>query len=189
MLGRYQVDNACLALAAVECLRGASVVVDEAAVRQGLAQARWEGRLERVARRPDMYLDGAHNPASAKKLATAIRDLKSSYRRLVLIIGILGDKDYAGIIAELAPLAGHVVATKPRYARAMDVHELASAIQASGRTVECADTVEEAIARARAVAAADDLILITGSLYVVGDARAFLCPDGDGSDALSGLKG
>ncbi len=189
MLGRHQVDNACLALASIECLRGSSIVVDEAAVRRGLEQARWEGRLERVARRPDLYLDGAHNPASAQKLATAVRDLKSSYRRLVLVIGILGDKDYAGIMAELAPLAEHVVVTKPRYARAMDVGELASAMRALRSSVDCADTVEEAIARARDVAAADDLILVTGSLYVVGDARAFLCADRDGSDALSGLKG
>nr|MDA8422316.1 bifunctional folylpolyglutamate synthase/dihydrofolate synthase [Nitrospiraceae bacterium] len=105
LLGRYQVDNACCALAAVECLRGSGIVVDEPALRQGLAQARWEGRLERVAQRPDIYLDGAHNPASARKLAEAVRDLKKYYSRLVLVIGILGDKDYHGILSELISLA------------------------------------------------------------------------------------
>jgi dihydrofolate synthase/folylpolyglutamate synthase len=189
MLGRYQVDNACLALAGVECLRGAGFVVDEPALRRGLENARWEGRLERVSERPDIFLDGAHNPASAKQLAAAVRELKASYRRLVLVIGILGDKDYAGILAELAPLAERVVATKPRYSRAMDVQELAAAIRRMGGAVDCADTVAEAVFKAREIAAAEDFILITGSLYVVGEARALVYPDAQRSRALSGLKG
>ncbi|HEY6011417.1 MAG TPA: folylpolyglutamate synthase/dihydrofolate synthase family protein [Nitrospirota bacterium] len=189
MLGGYQVDNACLALAAVECLRGAGLALDESAARRGLEQARWEGRLERVSDRPDIFLDGAHNPASAKKLAVAVRDLKQSYRRLVLVIGILGDKDHAGILGELAPLAERVVATKPAYSRAMGVAELAEAIRKLGKTVEGADTVAEAVARARELATAEDFILVTGSLYVVGEARALLYPEAQRSNALSGLKG
>jgi dihydrofolate synthase/folylpolyglutamate synthase len=126
MLGAYQVDNACLALAAAECLRGAGVPLDEHAVRHGIENARWEGRLERVSGRPDIYLDGAHNPAAAKKLAGALREMKAAYRRTILIIGILGDKDYEGIVSELVPLADHVVATQARYSRAMDSGRLAA---------------------------------------------------------------
>jgi dihydrofolate synthase/folylpolyglutamate synthase len=129
MLGRYQVDNACLALAAVECLRDAGLAVEENALRRGLAQSRWEGRMERVAERPDIYLDGAHNPASAQQLAATIRDLKSSYRKLVLVIGILGDKDFRGIVRELVPLADRVVVTKPEYSRALDVQTLAAEVR------------------------------------------------------------
>ncbi len=189
MLGRYQVDNACLALAAGECLRNAGVTIGEDAVRSGLGQARWEGRLELVARKPDVYLDGAHNPASARMLAAAVRDLRLPYRRLVLVLGILGDKDYRGIIAELAPLADHVIVTRPAYSRAMDLAGLSAEVRAVHGSVGSAETVERAVAQARAEAAREDLILVTGSLYVVGDARAALVQRADPASALSGLKG
>jgi dihydrofolate synthase/folylpolyglutamate synthase len=189
MLGRYQVDNASLALATIECLCGAGIIVDEAAVRRGLEQARWEGRLELVARKPDIYLDGAHNPASAQRLAAAVREMKSAYRRTILLIGILQDKDCGGIIAALAPLADRVVVTKPQYSRAMEVQKLASEIRKLHGFVATAETVSEAIAIARDEASPDDLVLITGSLYTVGDARAVFHPEAGLSGALTGLKG
>jgi len=189
MLGRHQVDNACLALAAIECLRTAGVAVDEAAARQGLLHASWAGRLELVERKPDIYLDGAHNPASAQTLAKTVRDMKPAYQRIVLIIGILGDKDYQGIISALLPLADHVVVTKPLYSRAMDVRALASEIRKLHGSVETAETVEAAISLVRNMASPDDLVLITGSLYVVGDARALFCPGSGRFGALAGLKG
>jgi dihydrofolate synthase / folylpolyglutamate synthase len=189
MLGRYQVDNASLALATIECLRKAGILVDEAAVRRGLEQARWEGRLELVARKPDIYLDGAHNPASARMLAATVREMKSAYRRTVLIIGILQDKDCGGIIAALAPLVDHVIVTKPDYSRAMDVQALASAIRKLHGSVGTAETVGDAIAMARDNELPDDLVLITGSLYMVGDARAVFRPEADRPGPLHGLKG
>jgi dihydrofolate synthase/folylpolyglutamate synthase len=189
MLGRYQVDNACLALATIESLRDAGLIVDEAAVRRGLEQARWEGRFELVARKPDIYLDGAHNPASAQKLAATVLEMKPSYRRTVLIIGILQDKDSRGIIAAMAPLADHVIVTKPHYSRAMEVRVLASEIRKLHDSVETAETVGEAIAMAMEKVSSDDLVLITGSLYVVGDARAVFYPATGLSGPLAGLKG
>ncbi len=189
MVGRHQVDNACLALAAVEYLRDAGVAVDEYAVRLGLEQARWEGRMERIGERPDIYLDGAHNPASAQKLAATIRELKPSYGRMILVVGILGDKDYQGIARQIVPLADRVVVTKPHYARALDVAFLAGEIRKLHAQVTSAETVAAAIARAREDASFDDLILVTGSLYVVGEARALLAADADGDGALTGLKG
>jgi len=189
MLGRYQVDNSCLALASIECLRNAGIIVDEAAVRHGLEQACWEGRLELMARKPDIYLDGAHNPASAQKLAATVLEMRSAYRRTILIIGILQDKDCQGIISALAPLADHVVVTKPQYSRAMEVRALASEIRKLHGSVETAETVGEAIAIVRDTVSPDDLVLITGSLYVVGDARAVFHPEAGLSGALTGLKG
>ncbi len=187
MIGRHQIDNACLALAAVECLGEAGITVDEPALRRGLEQTRWDGRLERVAERPAIYLDGAHNPASAKMLARAITSMKPSYRRLVLVIGVLGDKDYRGIIAELVPLADEVIVTRPAYSRAMDLETLAAEVRMLHRCVETADTVRHAIAKATEKAAQEDLVLITGSLYVVGDARAEFA--GPSDTAFTGLKG
>lgn len=185
--GRYQVDNACLALAAVEWLRETGMPVNEAAVRRGLEEARWEGRLERVSKNPDIYLDGAHNPASARMLAGALKELRSEYRQLVLIIGILGDKDFRGIVSELLPLADRVIVTKPDYSRAMDVALLAKEVRSLHGAVDSAESVVQAIEKAKAAAGGDDLIVITGSLYVVGDARAAVIQGP--SPALSNLKG
>ncbi|HYA87362.1 MAG TPA: folylpolyglutamate synthase/dihydrofolate synthase family protein [Nitrospirota bacterium] len=189
LIGRHQVDNACLALATIECLRDAGIAVSESALRSGLERARWEGRMERVAQRPDIYLDGAHNPASARALAGAIAELKPLYRRLVLVIGILGDKDYRGILAELLPLADHIVVTRPQYSRALDIGVLTREIRNLHASVDTAETVGEAIQRARERASADDLILVTGSLYVVGDARAIFFPARGRTGAFTSLKG
>ncbi len=189
MIGRHQLDNACLALAAVEYLRDAGLTIDEYAVRQGLERAHWEGRMERLAVKPDIYLDGAHNPASAKRLASTIRDLKNAYGRVVLVVGILGDKDYRGIAEQIVPLADRVVVTKPHYSRALDVSILAGEIRKLHSGVSSVETVTEAIARARLEASPDDLILVTGSLYVVGEARALLAANAAQNGALTRLKG
>ena len=187
MRGQHQIGNACLALAAAECVANGGMAVPEAAIRTGLANAVWEGRLEKVAERPDIFLDGAHNPASARVLADAVRDLKQGYRHLVLVIGVLMDKDYRGIVSQLAPLADRIIVTKPHYSRALDVPSLAREIGTFHRTVHAAEHVAEAIDLARQGAAENDLILITGSLYTVGDARAVLRPGASGP--LQGLKG
>jgi dihydrofolate synthase/folylpolyglutamate synthase len=192
MLGAYQVENACLAMATIECLRNAGMTVGEPAVRRGLEQTYWEGRMEQVSSHPDIYLDGAHNPASAKKLAEAVGSIRTAYRRVILVIGILKDKDHSGILSELIPVVDHVVATKPQYFRAIDDHMLAAEIAKWHASVDRADTVQNAVAKARMTASPDDLILVTGSLYVVGEARALFAaslPGTKRTGALSGLKG
>jgi dihydrofolate synthase/folylpolyglutamate synthase len=187
LLGRHQVGNACLAAAAVECAVRAGVRVPESALRSGLASAAWEGRLELLAREPDLYVDGAHNPASAAVLAEALRELRSGYPRLVLVLGILQDKDHEGIISPLAPLADSIIVTRPAYARALDAAALAASVRRAHPSVSVAGTVGEAVARARAQASPDGLVVVTGSLYTVGDARAALTRAGGGP--LAGLKG
>jgi dihydrofolate synthase/folylpolyglutamate synthase len=168
------------------------VALDEAALRRGLAEARWDGRMERVAQHPDIYLDGAHNPASAKKLAETIQQMRSAYQRIILVIGILGDKDYRGILAELVPCADQVVVTKPNYARAMDVGALGAEVGRMHHSVTLTETVAEALDQAGKAASPEDLILVAGSLYVVGEARALLVPALPGAEqspAMSGLRG
>ncbi|MHB8846779.1 MAG: bifunctional folylpolyglutamate synthase/dihydrofolate synthase [Nitrospirota bacterium] len=188
MLGQHQIGNACLALAAAECVRQAGMDIPGDAIRAGLASAAWEGRLERAAVRPDVYLDGAHNPASARVLADALRELRKKYRRVVLVLGILMDKDYRGIIGQLAPLADRVVVAKPHYSRALDAETLAAEIRVLHSNTAAAASVAEAIDVARRDAGPDGLVLITGSLYTVGEARAVLKP-GPGAGLLGGLTG
>jgi len=181
------VDNACLAVAATECLYGSGVAVSEQAIRAGLEQAVWEGRMERVALRPDIYLDGAHNPAAARILAAALREMRGQYRSLILVVGILADKDYQGILAELLPLADQVVVTRPHYARALDASRLGELVKQLHGSCSVTGGVGEAIVEAKRRASAEDLIVITGSLYVVGDARAAIL--GNAGSPLGVLKG
>ncbi len=189
MTGRHQVDNACLAVAAAECLHDTGVPVSEPAVRAGLEQAIWEGRLERVALRPDIYLDGAHNPAAARVLAAALREMRAHYRSLILVVGILADKDYQGILTELLPLADQVVVTRPHYARALGASRLGELVKQLHGPCPVTEGVGEAIAEARRRASAEDLIVITGSLYVVGDARAAILGNAGPASPLRALKG
>ncbi len=111
-----------------------------------------------------------------------------AYRKLALVIGILGDKDFSGIVREIVPLADRVVVTRPQYARALDVQTLAAEVRKLHGAVSAAETVGEAIHQAREEASPEDLILVTGSLYVVGDARALLVAragqDGELTQAL-----
>jgi dihydrofolate synthase/folylpolyglutamate synthase len=189
MLGRHQAENAGLAVAAIEHLRDAGIDVNETAVRKGLAETAWPGRLEMVSRRPDILLDGAHNPASAEVLAAALRTLSNRYRSVMLVIGVLADKDIAGVIRPLVRAATTVIATAARYNRALGAQQLAEELRKHHAHVSSAETVEEALRTAVGRAAPDDLIVVAGSLFVVGEARALFVNAAGLQAGLAGLKG
>jgi len=171
--GAHQAENAALALAAVEGLLGFAGGLDPDLVRAALGSARVPGRLETVGRGDEqapVLLDGAHNPPGAAALATALTD-EFSPRHLVLVLGVLGDKDVEGVVAALAPLADHLVATAPASGRAAPAERIRKALEGSGTSVEVTDDVEDALVRASGVAQPEDLVVVTGSLYTVGEAR------------------
>lgn len=127
-----------------------------------------------VSGRPLLVLDGAHNPASAIRLAEAVRTyFHGRYRRLVLVVGVLADKDFKEMLNILAPLAGTVVLTKADYERAAPAGDLSACLGGSGETV-VKERVSDALSWAMASASPDDMVLVTGSLYVVGEAKAAL---------------
>ena len=173
MLGNHQVVNAAVALGTLEVLIAQGVAVDEGAVRRGLAAARWPGRMEIMSHDPLVIVDGAHNPHAAAALTTTLeKDLR--YRRLILVVGILNDKDIPAVINPLLPLADRLVLTRPRYVRGADPRTVASRIGQTGIPVSVAGTIPEAIEEALSFCVPDDLLLITGSLYTVGEARDHL---------------
>jgi dihydrofolate synthase/folylpolyglutamate synthase len=133
-----------------------------------------------VAERPTILLDGAHNPAGAAALGKALREFK--YRRLILVIGILADKDYRGMIRRLAPLAHRLIMTWSPDDRALAPDVLATEARRWNPRVEVLGNPREAVKRARAVAQAEDLICVAGSLYLVGAVRPlFSSSKGSGS--------
>lgn len=173
LLGRHQLENAATAVLAVENLREAGVQVDPGTVQAALAEVRWPGRLEVVKRRPLVILDGAHNADSARRLVEALRAC-FSYRRLIVIAGLNADKDIVGFAREFAPLEPEVIATRAALRRAAPAAQVAAAFQAAGIPVRQAPTVAQAVDDALLEAGVGDLICVTGSLYVVAEARAWV---------------
>jgi dihydrofolate synthase / folylpolyglutamate synthase len=171
--GRHQCDNAALALAVLELLSDNGFPVSETAIREGLLRARWPGRLEQLAQDPRILLDGAHNPAAALTLA---QNLKRARRngRLILVMGIMADKDVDAILARLLPLAQTVIFTQPQYFRAATTTELARRAQPYGLQILQSPRVAAAVRQAQSLAGPDDNIVITGSLYTVGEAKEYL---------------
>jgi dihydrofolate synthase/folylpolyglutamate synthase len=177
--GVFQRENARLATGAALLLRDGGLAITDAAIAAGLATARWPGRLEIVGDKPPIILDGAHNGDSARKLIQSLAETFPN-RRLVLVLGTSHDKDIRRIVAELIPHAGALILTHSRHPRALiDLAELAATTAPLLRRdmhvpVVLTPDVPEALDQARALAGPDDVICVTGSLFVVAAAREAL---------------
>jgi dihydrofolate synthase/folylpolyglutamate synthase len=169
LLGDHQLFNAATAVAALRLLRARGLEVPEQALRRGLAAVRWPGRLQVVSRQPWIVLDGAHDEMSARALARSVVEL-FPHRRLIMLLGISRDKDVRAVGAALCPLADLTVFTASKLPRATPPAELRRALRDLCAKPMVAADVATALAIAREQAHADDLILVTGSLYVVGEA-------------------
>ncbi len=168
--GWFQQVNARLAMGVVLALREQGQEVPTEAVAEGLRMARWPGRLEVAGRRPWIVLDGAHNLDSARALRRALQE-EFSFERLILVLGVSRGHDIAAIAGELGA-ASVVLATAAQHPRAEAAAAVAEAARAVvSAPVEVAATVPEALARARELASPDDLVCVTGSLFVVAEAR------------------
>jgi dihydrofolate synthase/folylpolyglutamate synthase len=170
--GRHQYGNAAVALAAVELLSEAGFPVSEAAIREGLLAARWPGRLEQLPQDSRIWLDGAHNPAAALILAQNLKPARAN-GRLILVMGVMADKDVDTILARLLPLAQTVIFTQPQYFRAATTKDLAQRAQPYGLEIMQVSQVAAAVRQAQSLAGPRDRIVITGSLYTVGEAKEY----------------
>jgi len=187
LLGRHQLTNAATALATIDAARELGLTVDAQAMRRGLARVRWEGRLEVVNTRPSIFVDGAHNPAGANVLAEFVREERARRPggRLVIVFGILADKDLRGIIERVGALADEVVLTEPSYHRAASVDALRAAASALRIPVRVVPTLALALEETESRLAGDDWCVVTGSLYTVGEVKAIY----QGNRQLSVLRG
>jgi dihydrofolate synthase/folylpolyglutamate synthase len=166
LAGLHQIENT---ITAARALRELGVPPE--AIEIGIAQTRWPGRLEFVARSPDIILDGAHNPAGVRALADYIRRFHHG-RKVWLIYGTMRDKSVGEIADTLFPLAQELILTAPSSARSLDP---ASLLPLAGHSHACtAPDLKAALRMARDGAAPEDVIFISGSLFLVGEARALL---------------
>ncbi|MDD5712347.1 MAG: bifunctional folylpolyglutamate synthase/dihydrofolate synthase [Smithellaceae bacterium] len=169
--GRHQLDNAALAVAATEALNTKGFAIDQAVLARGLAATRWEGRLEVIGAHPTVVLDGAHNPAGASALRRALENWHRPYRKMILVFGVMGDKEYRPMLRSLAGLADKIVITKPATPRALPVEELLPFARQLSAGAEAREDPVQALAYARELAREDDLICVAGSLYLVGQIK------------------
>ena len=170
--GSYQLANAASALAAAELLGGMGFSLDAHSLRGGVETAFWPGRMEMLGTAPRVLLDGAHNPAGSKALAEALEDIPRV--RLLVVAGLMGDKDLEGILGPLLPLIDELFAVAPPLDRALPSRQLAQFCLLRGVKSQDAGSVADGLSSACRAATADDIVLVCGSLFTVGEARAFL---------------
>ncbi len=168
--GEHQIKNAALALAAAELIRIKGRRIDEQAMCLGLAGAKWEGRLEILQKSPTVLVDGAHNPAGIRSLCDTLRNRSEKEGRL-LVFGVLGDKDYPRMLKKLLPLFRRVIFTRPKVERAVDLDKLIPIARNHGHLAEAIEDSREALQRALLLAEKNDLICVSGSLYLVGEIK------------------
>lgn len=172
--GGYQTGNAALALAAAEQLIELGFPVSRQAMQKGLTTTRWPGRLELI-RLPDgieLLLDGAHNPAGAEALTSALQEFGK--RRIILLLGMMDDKDLQGVLLPLLKQVHQVVTVSPSQERAMPAVELAASCNAAGTSATAAGSVPSGLEAARAAAEPGDLIVAAGSLFMIGELKSVL---------------
>jgi dihydrofolate synthase/folylpolyglutamate synthase len=174
--GNFQGRNAALALAVIERLEGKGIKVSSRHIREGLKKSIWPGRMQVVAKNPTIILDGAHNPSAMKALADSIKTgLK--FRQMVLVIGVMEDKEIGQILRRIVPLSDYIIYTRPVYYRAANPEILMAEGARLGKPGEIVPFLTEAIKKARDIADPRDLIVICGSLFTVGEAMTYFDPE------------
>jgi dihydrofolate synthase / folylpolyglutamate synthase len=167
--GDHQLGNGALALAAAEYLETPGIHVSESAMRNGLSRVEWRGRLELVGEKPSILLDGAHNVHGARSLKEYLRSHYTEKRK-ILVFGVMKDKAYKEILEEILPLFDIVILTRPDIERALSPHDLENFAPGSRIT----ESVKDALKEAQAMASDLDLIVVTGSIYTIGEARSIV---------------
>lgn len=170
LLGRYQLYNAATALEVVAALVRRGWRISEEAVTRGLRAAVWPARMELVRRKPDMILDGGHNPQCMGALRRALEELYPN-RKILFMTGVLSDKDYPSMLGELLPLSKGFVTITPDSDRALSAGELAQYLRQAGAEAQPCGSVSEGIRTVLDLAQPDDVVCVCGSLYMIGEAR------------------
>ncbi|NPU85094.1 MAG: bifunctional folylpolyglutamate synthase/dihydrofolate synthase [Syntrophaceae bacterium] len=177
--GRHQIDNAAVALAALEVMAEQGFQVDGAAVRSGLASTQWEGRMETIPGTPPVILDGAHNPAAMSVLCRALRR-ESASGPVVFLFGVLEDKDVASMLKKMRGVASHVILTETQSERGLPLGELRKlASRVLPVPVDVCPDQRDGLRKAREIAGKQGLVCVTGSLYLVGAVKKLFPPDAE----------
>lgn len=171
MVGRHQAENLKTALATLEILRKSGAVkLDREALYEGLKRARQPGRFEVISEDPLVIIDGAHNEAGAQALQETMAQHFAG-KKILLVAGILADKEIDSIVKFLTKITDHIIVTEPDNPRKLAAEKLAEHVADFGAAAEVVSDVEAAVHRAKELADGYDVILFAGSLYLIGDVR------------------
>ena len=172
MLGVFQVENAAVALLALEAMKELGIKLSEEKIRIAFERAAWSGRFEVLGRKPYVVMDGAHNEDAVRRLTETITFYFTN-KRIVYIMGVLKDKDYTKMIQDSCGLAEYIVTvTPPIRERALPAISLAEEIRPFHERVTAADSVEEALEMATLLAGEDGVVIAFGSLSYLGSLKA-----------------
>lgn len=172
LLGEHQVKNAVIAIKTSEVIKEKGFIITENSIRLGLANAVWPGRLEVINKKPMFIIDGAHNAEGASVLAANLK-LYFPEKRVIIIIGVLKDKDYKSMIEAVIPISYKVISITPESDRALPASDLAILIRPYCKNVSVSDTIEDAIRLSLETACENDIICAFGSLYYIGKVRRY----------------
>ncbi len=172
LLGAHQAENLAVALATVSALEKRGWSIDEGAKRRGVSRMRWPARFQVVQRSPYVIIDGAHNPVGAQSLRSCIEE-NFPGKKVVLVAGVLADKDLSGMAKAFAPVTGYLVATRSKSERAFASEEVAKAFKDLGVECETVGEVSSAIAKAMDHASTERPVVVSGSLYTAGEALEY----------------
>ena len=174
LLGEHQAINAATAIACIERIRQEGYSVPPTSIHGGLKAVHWAGRMQVVGQSPVILLDGAHSPTSAEALCKAIREV-FCYRRLILVVGLMRDKDLQDIGQIFCLFADEIITTQAfDNPRVTPAEEIAGAWSEIGANFHVCPNVRAAIPLAQSIATPSDLICIAGSIYIVGEAMKVL---------------
>ncbi|NYZ75843.1 bifunctional folylpolyglutamate synthase/dihydrofolate synthase [Candidatus Micrarchaeota archaeon] len=165
LLGGHQIENAALSVLAAEQLG-----IEEKYIRSGLQKAKWPGRLEIMQRKPLLVMDSAHNPPAMRILRNSLKLFK--YDKLILVIGVMKDKAIGDILREIAPAADYIIINKPNLERAAQPEVIMNEAKKYGKQVKIVEDVKASVKYAKSLAGKKDMVLVTGSIYMLSEARA-----------------
>ena len=181
--GEFQHRNTALAIGILELLEKKGYRFDDQDIKSGVEETTWTGRIQVLSEKPLIVVDGAHNPGAARVLVDAVKN-DFAYKRLILILGVMADKDINSIVKEIAGMADQVICSSPEYFRSATPEELHKIVSQYNKKTEIIKTLPEAIKKAKGIAKPDDMILITGSLFTVGEALTAIDPIKYKSDGI-----
>ena len=172
LLGTHQLKNAAVVLEAIEILRSNDFEISKNALHSGFEATRWPARFEIVSEKPYFVVDGGHNPQCAEVVAENLQRY-FPYKRVIVLIGVLADKDYMGMARALNTVANCFVTITPPVPRALPAEKLSESLAIFSKAVYPCDTIELGIEKALSQAGEDSVICAVGSLYSAGTVRAF----------------
>jgi len=173
LVGEYQIKNCETALLAAYALKKEGVILSDENILNGIKNVKWNGRMEICKKEPMVIIDGAHNADGINMLVKSIKKYFSD-KRIVLLMGVLGDKDYEKMAAQIVPLAETTVITQPDSSRALSVEGFKKTVEKYCDNVYGFENIEEAYSFALDLTGKDDVLICAGSLYLIGRLRQII---------------